>query len=165
MAATGAAATVPTPGQTSSAVTLSSNPVLFGVSAVSRSNAWAVGRQNSSGVFKTLIWHWNGTAWSKVKRPSPSWSDAELFGVRAVSDSDAWAVGSYWNRSGTATETLILHWDGTAWTQVKSPNPSSDPPYIPTNSLSAVSARSGSDAWAVGSYDHNGVSDALVLHW
>jgi hypothetical protein len=146
-------------------VTLSSNPVLFGVSAVSRSDAWAVGRQATSGVFKTLILHWNGTAWSKVKSPSPSLSDAELLGVSAVSGSNAWAVGWYWNRTGTATDTLILHWNGTAWTQVKSPNPSSNPPYIPANSLDGVSARSGSDAWAVGNYDHNGVSDALIVHW
>ncbi len=165
MAATGAAAAVPTTGQASAAVTLSSNPVLFGVSAVSRSDAWAVGRQNSTGVFKTLILHWNGAAWSKVKSPSPSLSDAELLGVSAVSGSNAWAVGWYWNRTGTATETLILHWNGTAWTQVKSPNPSSNPPYTPANSLDGVSARSGSDAWAVGNYDHNGVSEALIVHW
>ena len=55
MAATGAAAAVPATGQASAAVALSSNPVLFGVSAVSGSDAWAVGRQNSTGVFKTLI--------------------------------------------------------------------------------------------------------------
>jgi hypothetical protein len=135
MAATGAAAAALTTGHAPAAVTLSSNPVLFAVSAVSGSDAWAVGRQNSTGVFKTLILHWNGTAWSKVKSPSPSLADAELMGVSAVSGSDAWAVGWYWNRTGTATDTLILHWDGTAWTQVKSPNPSSDPPYIPANSL------------------------------
>jgi hypothetical protein len=166
MAATGAAAAVPATGHASAAVALSSNPVLFGVSAVSGSDAWAVGRQNSTGVFKTLILHWNGTAWSKVKSPSPSLADAELMGVSAVSGSDAWAVGWYWNRTGTATDTLILHWNGTAWTQVKSPNPSSDPPYIPANSLDGVSARSGSDAWAVGDYLANdGLSHALIVHW
>jgi hypothetical protein len=163
MAATGAAATAPTTGQASAALTLSSNPVLFGVSAVSGSDAWAVGRQNSTGVFKTLILHWNGTAWSKVNSPSPSLSDAELLGVSAVSGSNAWAVGYYWNRTGTAYDTLILHWNGTAWTQVKSPSPSPASPGA--NYLYGVSARSGSDAWAVGNYDNNGVSDALILHW
>jgi hypothetical protein len=166
MAATGAAAAVPATGRASAAVALSSWPVLFGVSAVSGSDAWAVGRQNSTGVFKTLILHWNGTAWSKVNSPSPSLADAELMGVSAVSGSDAWAVGWYWNRTGAATDTLILHWNGTAWSQVKSPNPSSDPPYIPSNSLFGVSARSGSDAWAVGDYlGNDGLSHALIVHW
>jgi hypothetical protein len=166
MAATGAAAAVPTTGRASAALTVGSNGVLFGVSAVSRSDAWAVGVQSVSGVFKTLILHWDGTAWSKVKSPSPSLADAELGGVSAVSRSDAWAVGSFWNRTGTATETLILHWDGTAWTRVKSPNPSSDPPYTPANGLGGVSARSASDAWAVGGYlGNDNLSHALVLHW
>jgi hypothetical protein len=55
MAATGAAAAVPTTGRASAALTVGSNGVLFGVSAVSRSDAWAVGVQSVSGVFKTLI--------------------------------------------------------------------------------------------------------------
>jgi hypothetical protein len=100
MAASGAAAAVPATGRASAALISSSSPSfneLYGVSAVSGSNAWAVGRQNSAGVFKTLILHWNGAAWSTVKSPSASSSDAELFGVSAVSGSDAWAVGWYWN--------------------------------------------------------------------
>ncbi len=164
MAATGAAAAVPATGQASAALTLSSNPVLFGVSAVSGSDVWAVGRQNSTGVFKTLILHWNGTAWSKVNSPSPSLADAELMGVSAVSGSDAWAVGWYWNRTGTATDTLILHWNGTAWTQVNSPTA----PRYTDFGLTGVSAVSGSDAWAVGV---RGVpsdgrkSGTLIFHW
>ena len=159
MAASGAAAAVPATGRASAALTSSSSPSfneLYGVSAVSGSNAWAVGRQNSTGVFKTLILHWNGAAWSTVKSPSPSSSDAELFGVSAVSGSDAWAVGWYWNGPTRAYDTLILHWNGTAWAQVHSPNPSPG-----NNYLFGVSTRSGSDAWAVGNYDSN----TLIVHW
>ena len=83
-----------------------------------------------------------------------------------MSGSDAWAVGWYWNRTGTAYDTLILHWDGTAWTQVNSPNPSSDPPYTPANYLFGVSARSGSDAWAVGDHDTAvSTTGSLIAHW
>jgi hypothetical protein len=39
-----------------------------------------------------------------------------LSAVDATSATNAWAVGTY----GTF-KTLILHWDGTAWTQVPSP--------------------------------------------
>jgi hypothetical protein len=39
----------------------------------------------------------------------------ELFGVSAISSSDAWAVGRYFNTTTRAYDTLILHWNGTAW--------------------------------------------------
>jgi len=42
-----------------------------------------------------------------------------LDAVAATSATDAWAVGNY--SSASASGTLILHWDGTAWTQVPSP--------------------------------------------
>jgi hypothetical protein len=161
MAATGAAAAVPTTGRASAALTLSSDPVLFDVRAVSRSDAWAVGRQSSSGVFKTLILHWNGTAWSKINSPTPNPHDLNFLAeVSARSGSDAWAVGNYWNTSGLS-RSLILHWNGTAWSRIKSPNPGSL-----TNHLFGVSARSGSDAWAVGDHDTAvSTTKSLILHW
>jgi hypothetical protein len=39
---------------------------LAGVSAVSASNAWAVGWSAASSAYQPLIEHWNGTAWSVV---------------------------------------------------------------------------------------------------
>jgi hypothetical protein len=82
---------------------------LDGVAATSTSNAWAVG---STGRAKTLILHWNGTAWKQVPSPSPAPSP-ELSGVTATSATSAWAVG----QTGTAgrIKTLILHWNGTTW--------------------------------------------------
>jgi Bacterial Ig-like domain (group 3) len=168
IAAPAGAGAAPPTGQ---APALTPNPSLTynflqGVSAVSGSDAWAVGSYNdtTTGASKTLILHWNGTAWRQVKSPNPGPVFSELHGVSAVSGSDAWAVGDYWNRTGTAYDSLILHWNGTAWTQVNSPNPSPAGPFS-SNYLLGVSARSGSDAWAVGNYDNNGVSDSLVLHW
>ncbi len=164
IAAPAGAAAAPT-GQASAALTpnpSSTYNFLQGVSAVSGSDAWAVGSYNdtTTGASKTLILHWNGTAWSKVKSPSPGSSFNELHGVSAVSGSDAWAVGDYFNATARAYDTLILHWNGTAWSKVKSPNPSPGASY-----LYGVSAGSGSDAWAVGNYDNNGISNTLILHW
>jgi hypothetical protein len=141
---------------------------LSGVSAVSGSNAWAVGSYtDTTGASKTLILHWNGTAWSKVKSPNPSLGLGfnELSGVSAVSGSNAWAVGSYGGYPARAYATLIVHWNGTAWTQVKSPNPSPSPFSSNANYLNGVSARSGSNAWAAGNYDNNAIANTLVLHW
>src|SRR5262249_43966341 len=141
---------------------------LVGVSAVSGSDAWAVGDYASlpnANEPRTMILHWNGTAWSKVKSPDPSSAFNVLDGVSAVSSSDAWAVGDYAGFPARAYATMILHWNGTAWTQVKSPNPSHDPFSSNANDLFGVSARSSSDAWAVGEYDNNAIANSLVLHW
>jgi hypothetical protein len=70
----------------------------------------------------------------------------------------AWAVGIY-RHAAEIGHTLALHWDGTRWSQVKTPNPGSI-----HNSLASVSAVSSKDVWAVGDYQEAG-THALVLHW
>ncbi len=52
--------------------------------------------------------------------PSPGSSD-ELVGVAATSAGNAWAVGD--GEQGNEDDTLILHWNGRAWTRLPSPNP------------------------------------------
>ncbi len=80
-----------------------------------------------------------------------------------------WAVGFYDVNEIGGSKTLILHWDGTAWTKVNSPNPSCPHYAYSDNQLYGVSARSGSDAWAVGDYGDcafaTGRQDTLVAHW
>ena len=127
---------------------------LYGVSATSASNAWAVGSSNG----RTVILRWNGTAWSKAASPNPSSTGNWLFAVRATSAANAWAVGSY--RTANGSRTLILRWNGSAWSKVASPNPS------PTgDSLSAVSATSGTNAWAVGYSGRTDAGRTLILRW
>jgi hypothetical protein len=133
---------------------------LNGVSAVSSTDAWAVGVYDTEHLLGgTLILHWDGTGWSKVKSPNPGPYENYLQGVSAVSSKDAWAVGVYYTKT-VAARTLILHWDGTAWSTVKSPNPGS---Y--SNYLQGVSAVSSTDAWAVGTYVTKSASHTLILHW
>lgn len=123
----------------------SQNNTLTGVAAISSTNIWAVGSYISGTTGKTLVEHWNGTAWTQVASPNPGGSFGDgLSGVAAVSSSNAWAVGSYSN--GAAPQTLILHWNGTAWKHVTSPN------LTPPNFLSAVAASSATNVWAVGYY-------------
>ncbi len=95
--------------------------------------------------------------------PNPSATANSLSSVSAVSGSDAWAAGYYTNNTTHAIDTLILHWDGTTWTQVPSPSPSST-----ENILLGVSADSGGDAWAVGYYQRHftgAPANPLILHW
>lgn len=143
----------PTPGVNSS---------LSAVAATSARNAWAVGAfNNGPGTGnKTLVLHWNGTSWRQVRSPAPGGPGHGSFlaGVRARSASDAWAVGSFFN--GTAFRTLALHWNGSAWSQVTTPDPSAS-----DNELEAVAPVSAREAWAVGFDTLRGASQTLILHW
>jgi hypothetical protein len=69
-----------------------------------------------------------------------------LAAVSASSPTDAWAVGFYQTSLSGGPRTLTFHWDGTAWTSVPSPNPSTS-----QNNLYAVSDGPGG-TWAVGAY-------------
>jgi hypothetical protein len=94
---------------------------LYGVSADSATDAWAVGNYGGSTAFEPLTLHWNGTAWKVAKSPAPSGTtNTQLLGVSADSATDAWAVGD--ENSPGLYKTLTLHWNGTAWKQVPSPN-------------------------------------------
>lgn len=134
--------------------------VLSAVAATSATNAWAVGRYTITPTF-TLIEHWNGTKWRQVPSPNPSGDSNQLSGVAATTANDAWAVGQYTDGQNTP-QTLILHWKGTRWTRVPSPNPAG-PTSI--HSLLAVAAVSTSSAWAVGDMYAGGFAQPLIEHW
>jgi hypothetical protein len=87
---------------------------LFGVSAISSSDAWAVGDDLvTNGPF---VEHWNGSAWTIVQTPAQLGS---LAAVEALSSADVWAVGEDFTTGGP----LFEHWDGTAWRVFPVPNP------------------------------------------
>jgi hypothetical protein len=159
------------PANASPPAPLSPNPsstenLLFGVSAVSPTDAWAVGDyiDDVTGHRDTLIVHWNGTAWSQIPSPNPSPGMNELFAVSADSATDAWAVGDFRDLSTDHLIPLILHWDGTAWSQIPSPNPT---PGKTTHTLYGVSADSATDAWAVGYFwDKTALTyRTMTFHW
>ena len=136
---------------------------LTSVSADSASDAWAVGSyvSDTTGVRDTLILHWNGTAWSRVASPSPGTRFSVLSSVSAGGTKNAWAVGFYRNQTAGALP-LILHWNGTSWSQVSAPASG-----MPQTELNGVSAVSGRDAWAAGfaGKPAAGLFDTLLLHW
>jgi hypothetical protein len=140
---------------------------LLGVAAVSENDVWAVGwAQDPSGpsyVKRTLIQHFDGSAWNIVKGPSRR-NDvvSELHSVSAAAANDVWAVGSSHNGS-LPTRTLIEHWDGTQWSIVLSPSPDTQ-----FNELRGVAVLSTEDAWAVGyrgGTKNETPIETLILHW
>jgi len=135
--------------------------LLSSITTTSSGNLYAAGYQASSGANQTLIEQYNGIAWTVVASPNTSTTvNNQLSSLSATSATDVWAAGSY--AGGTAAapvnQTLLEHYDGTAWTIVTSPDTS------PTagNILTSISADSTTDVWAVGSYV-GGTAAAPVL--
>ena len=89
-------------------------------------------------------------SWAIVDSPNPG--VAPRLSAVTGSGNDVWAVGSYTGGG------LLLHWDGSAWTQVPNPNVGTGP-----NELFGV-VGSGSDVWAVGRY-WAGAWRTLTMHW
>ena len=77
--------------------------------------------------------------------------------VTAVAPDDVWAVGT-WFTKAFDDRTLTLHWDGTAWHRVRSPN--AGPPKA-ANDLVSVAAVAADDVWAVGVRGLH----TLTMHW
>ncbi|HYP18655.1 MAG TPA: hypothetical protein VEY08_01175, partial [Chloroflexia bacterium] len=136
---------------------------LNGVAALSDTDVWAVGYRSESTSTQTLVQHWNGQSWTTVPSPNRDGAFAnQLYAVSAVSANDVWAVGNTFKGSGPGTyvrETLTMHWDGTEWSIVDSPNPSSYQNY-----LLDVVALAANDVWAVGYYNAPN-ERTLAMHW
>ena len=74
---------------------------LYGVAALSASDAWAAGYYctghcgGPAETDRTLIAHWDGTTWAQVPSPSPGTTVSRLSSVSADSATDVWAAGNW----------------------------------------------------------------------
>jgi len=144
---------------------------LHAVSGTSATDVWAVGmaQDPSTGLQHTLTLHFNGSSWSLVPSPSNDTAINFLTSVVALSPTNAYAAGYHAPAPTTANpnpkdETLILHWDGTSWTQIVSPNPNLA--NGSNNQLFGLTAISATDVWAVGfTGDFNNGFAPLTLHF
>jgi hypothetical protein len=138
--------------------------ILTSVDAISANDVWAVGMTGDGGEFTTLTMHWDGTAWTTVPSPDPSpgIQPKYLESVSAVATDDVWAVGFSFTIGDTPSHTFIIHWNGTEWSVVPSPNVGTH-----GNQLYGVTALSANDAWAVGNYQTVTLVtyQPLFLHW
>jgi hypothetical protein len=136
---------------------VSGGDVLNAVSCPSPSACTAVGYfDNRSGHSETLVESWDGTGWSRT--PSPNAGPASAYssasgpahdllnGVSCPSSSSCTAVGTYVTAAG-GQESLILSWDGVAWSVVASPDNSAP---SDSDALNGVSCPSSRDCVAVG---------------
>jgi hypothetical protein len=127
------------------------NTDILSVSADSATDAWAVAQVGDS----SALLHWDGTQWASSTVPG-------IWSVTALSPTSAWGVG--YALIGNHYQTLTEHWDGSSWRVLSSPDPGG---AGQDNVLTAVTATSGSDVWAVGRYA-GGDGQPLVpfaMHW
>jgi hypothetical protein len=149
---------VPSPSPSSD----SNSYQLRSVSAVSSTDAWAVGfSTDSTGASNAFILHWNGSNWLQFASPTSTSDDAQLTSVSATTGG-AWAVGTTGNGDPTFAP-LVLRLSGGTWSEVDSPDPGGN-----VTLLHAVSAISPTDAWIAGEYCPGTVcdnQDGLIEHW
>jgi Ser-Thr-rich glycosyl-phosphatidyl-inositol-anchored membrane family len=130
---------------------------LNGVKCTSSTSCMAVGDYfNASNVDQTLVERWNGSTWSVVSSPDRGTKENYLSGIGCPSTTSCAAVGVSFNAS-SVPQTLVETWNGTAWSIVASPNPSST-----STILSGVACTSSMSCTAVGAYTSAGASQTLV---
>lgn len=131
---------------------------LLSVTAISASDAWAVGSDNTIGDDQdTLIVHWNGKKWAPVTTPKPVYG--MLWSVSAASANNVWAVGWTSKPNGTDLKSLIMHWNGKAWSE------DVGAPVVANGTLNGITA-TANGVWAVG---HTGKAPSITRytggHW
>lgn len=127
---------------------------LNGTIAFSRTNAWTVGWFGiGSSDANSESLHWNGRKWTLVKTVNEGLTVNGLEGISATSPSNMWGVG--W----LIGNCLIQHWNGRKWAAVKCPYHGIE------SQLNGVSARTGTDAWAVGFVWPQSTQIAFSEHW
>ena len=135
--------------------------MLWGASASSRDDVWAVGdQQGGNGLFETLAEHWNGRRWTVTRTPDPGSAGNQLYAVSAVSKDDVWAVGQ--RLGGTVPDqALVEHWNGARWSVV------SLPASVSSNVLlDGVTATRGGQVWVAGEADSPaGGGRPLIEHY
>ncbi len=104
--------------------TLADDARLYAVDGTGSEDVWAVGVQSR----QPYALHWDGASWSRFDVPDPS-EHASLHSVVALAPDDVWAVGHFHvmvagraPAAGELYQTLAVHFDGTTWSIVPSPN-------------------------------------------
>lgn len=92
---------------------------LYSVSGSGPDDVWAVGNAGNGpyGRGAAVIQHWDGHAWHIVRSAITGGGARVLWSVSVDAPDDAWAVGSL--GEGDDGYQLVLHWDGSTWTQLR----------------------------------------------
>jgi hypothetical protein len=123
------------------------------IQAFSPTDAWAVGTAPNASDTGSVVAavNWNGSTWTQVATPFSTTVNLTVNAISGDSASDIWVVGETATRgyTGGTRTSVILHYNGSAWTQVAAPDQSG---------LLDVDAVSPTDVWAI-------AADGAVLKW
>jgi len=117
---------------------------LESLSAISDTDVWIVGRYGANA---TAV-HWNGTTLTRAPLPdipTPDGAETSLHSITALTPDNVWAVGDYnWlptDGQPRQYRSVALHWDGTSWTHVPTPDGQ--------HAVSDVTSDGAGDVWVV----------------
>jgi hypothetical protein len=125
---------------------------LDAVSCSSATSCTAVGLFSGPAYLVLLAEHWNGRTWVVQNAPNPNGANppsdsvSALIGVSCSSATSCTAVGFADPTSGTASQVLAEHWNGSTWTIQATPNPAG----TDQDSFNAVSCVSSTACTATG---------------
>jgi hypothetical protein len=114
----------------------------YDISADASKDVWAVGGNTSL--------HFDGTSWSRI----PGVSTVNMGSSLALSPTNVWASGIGPGATRNAfPRATIVHWNGTSWSIVASPNPHPNT----SNGAGAIAAVSADDIFAL--------ATGVIEHW
>ncbi len=122
---------------------------LYGVTAISADDVWAVGVLD----YQAAALHWDGSGWSRVDVPLGS--RTSLSAVGAGAGGDVWAVGQ------DAQGSVAVRWNGTKWNAIRLPQSGG----TLRDDLRAVEVLGVDDVWLAGTSYRDGNPGFLVWHW
>jgi hypothetical protein len=116
----------------------------------------AVGAKYVSGNNLVLAEQWNGgSSWTDMSAPNPTNTNSSFQGVACPTTAMCVAVGNAQSNSTGKVRTLAEHWNGTSWTAVATPTPTSS---SVSPDLVGVSCSSTTDCFAIS-------DQRLILRW
>ncbi|MDX8050667.1 hypothetical protein SK571_14850 [Lentzea sp. BCCO 10_0798] len=136
-------------------------PVYFQrVAASSAKDVWVTGAPRSQDGNVTLVWRYNGRAWTAV--PYPPGATPGTLSIRDLSvvDGHAWLVGHHGNAP------VFHEWTGTSWQEHQPPAECvTGGGFLNFCTINTVKAFAPDDVWAAGNGMWNGFAGPLLFHW
>ncbi|NNF42811.1 MAG: hypothetical protein HKO59_15925 [Phycisphaerales bacterium] len=141
----------------------------YDVAVLASDDVWAVGTYHTVGAdgfpgFQTLAMHFDGTSWTHIPTPlTPiGGTGGFLNAVDAVAPDDVWAAGTRIAPDVPAINTtaVLLHWDGTAWTEIPDA-----PWFIDLNEIEDIRAFPGGVVWCAGHFGNAPGDNPWLARW
>ncbi|GAB4376688.1 MAG: hypothetical protein Kow0042_23240 [Calditrichia bacterium] len=116
---------IPSPGNRTNRLT--------DVNGSSSNDVWLVGYyRNSTGLYTSIIFHWDGNSWSVANNPNPPYQNF-LYATISLSPDNMFAIGR------NDAQAVIQHWDGSNWSLINIPGGSKfDMDYADANHIWAT---------------------------